>query len=78
MIEDVLRKELGFRGLVVTDAFDMGGLTDHFNAGEAAVRAIEAGEDQILMSTNTEAAIAAIKKAVESGRIPMSRIDASV
>ena len=78
MIEDVLRKQLGFRGLVVTDAFDMGGLTEHFDAGEAAVRAIEAGEDQILMPTNTDAAIAAVKDAVKSGRIPMSRIDASV
>jgi beta-N-acetylhexosaminidase len=78
MIEDVLRKQLGFRGLVVTDAFDMGGLTEHFDAGEAAVRAIEAGEDQILMPTNADAAIAAVKEAVRSGRIPMSRIDASV
>jgi beta-N-acetylhexosaminidase len=78
MIEDVLRKQLGFKGLVVTDAFDMGGLTEHFDAGEAAVRAIEAGEDQILMPTNADAAIAAVKEAVKSGRIPMSRIDASV
>jgi beta-N-acetylhexosaminidase len=78
MIEDVLRKQLGFKGLVVTDAFDMGGLTEHFDAGEAAVRAIEAGEDQILMPTNADAAIAAVKEAVQSGRIPMSRIDASV
>jgi hypothetical protein len=78
MIEELLRKELGFKGLVVTDAMDMGGLTEHFDAGEAAVRAIEAGEDQILMPTNADAAIDAVKKAVASGRIPMSRIDASV
>jgi beta-N-acetylhexosaminidase len=78
MIEDVLRKQLGFRGLVVTDAFDMGALTEHFDAGEAAVRAIEAGEDQILMPTNADAAIDGVKAAVASGRIPMSRIDASV
>jgi len=78
MIEELLRKQLGFKGLVVTDAFDMGGLTEHFDAGEAAVRAIEAGEDQILMPTNADVAIAAVKEAVKSGRIPMSRIDASV
>jgi len=78
MIEGLLRKDLGFRGLVVTDAFDMGGLTEHFDAGEAAVRAIEAGEDQILMPANADAAIAAVKAAVKSGRIPMSRIDESV
>src|SRR6266498_5721350 len=68
MLEGLLRRELGFRGLVVTDAFDMGGLTEHFDAGEAAVRAIEAGEDQILMSPDVDAAIAALKAAVKSGR----------
>jgi beta-N-acetylhexosaminidase len=75
---DLLRNDLRFHGLVVTDAFDMGGLTEHFDAGEAAVRAIEAGEDVILMPANTDAAIDGVKKAVVSGRIPMSRIDASV
>ncbi|HEY2091761.1 MAG TPA: glycoside hydrolase family 3 N-terminal domain-containing protein [Thermoanaerobaculia bacterium] len=75
---DLLRNDLRFHGLVVTDAFDMGGLTEHFDAGEAAVRAIEAGEDVILMPANTDAAMDGVKKAVESGRIPMSRIDASV
>jgi beta-N-acetylhexosaminidase len=56
----------------------MGGLTEHFDAGEAAVRAIEAGEDMILMPANTNAAMDGVTKAVESGRIPMSRLDASV
>jgi beta-glucosidase-like glycosyl hydrolase len=77
-IIDVLRNDLHFKGLIVTDAFDMGGLTEHFDAGEAAVRAIEAGEDMILMPANADAAMDGVKKAVESGRIPMSRIDASV
>jgi len=75
---DLLRNDLRFHGLVVTDAFDMGGLTEHFDAGEAAVRAIEAGEDMILMPANADAAMDGVKKAVASGRIPMSRIDASV
>jgi beta-N-acetylhexosaminidase len=77
-IIDLLRNDLRFRGLVVTDAFDMGGLTEHFDAGEAAVRAIEAGEDMILMPANTDAAMDGVKQAVASGRIPMTRIDASV
>ena len=77
-IIDLLRNDLRFRGLVVTDAFDMGGLTEHFDAGEAAVRAIEAGEDMILMPANTDAAMDGVKAAVASGRIPMARIDASV
>lgn len=71
-------RELGFEGLVITDSFDMGGLAAHFDAGEAAVRAIEAGEDQILYSTDTDAAIAAVKAAVRSGRITEQRIDESV
>jgi beta-N-acetylhexosaminidase len=78
MIEGLLRKELGFQGLVITDAFDMGGVTDHFDPGEAAVRAIEAGEDQVLMSPDTDAAIRAVKEAVVTGRLPMARIDQSV
>ena len=77
MIE-MLRRDLGFEGLVITDAFDMGGLAAHFDAGEAAVRAIEAGEDQILFSTDTDAAIAAVLHAVRTGRIRESRIDESV
>lgn len=78
IIEGLLRDELGFRGLVVSDAFDMGGLIEHFDPGEAAVRAIEAGEDQILLSPNVDTAIAAIKAAIRSGRLSEVRIDASV
>ncbi|GAC1428181.1 MAG: hypothetical protein NVSMB68_00130 [Thermoanaerobaculia bacterium] len=78
IITGLLRNELHFDGLVIRDAFDMGGVVAHYEAGEAAVKAIEAGEDQILKSANTDAGIAAIKAAVKSGRIPESRIDESV
>jgi len=78
ILEGLLRGELGFRGLIVSDAFDMGGLTEHFDCGEAAVRAIEAGEDQILMSPDLDAAIAAVHEAVRSGRLTERRIDESV
>jgi beta-glucosidase-like glycosyl hydrolase len=78
MLDGLLRRELGFRGLIITDAFDMGGLTEHFDAGEAAVRAIEAGEDQILLSPDVDAAVAAVKAAVKSGRLSETRIDESV
>ena len=78
IIDGVLRKELGYDGLVVSDAFDMGGITEHFDAGEAAVRAIEAGEDQVLLPADTDAAIAGVKAAVRSGRISEARIDQSV
>ncbi len=78
VIVDLLRRELGFDGLVVTDAMDMGGLAAHFDPGEAAVRAIEAGCDQVMYSADTDAAIAAVKSAVLSGRLTTSRIDESV
>jgi len=77
-IIDVLRRELGFEGLVLTDAMDMGGLAAHFDAGEAAVRAIEAGNDMVLYSSDTDAAIAAVREAVRSGRLTEARIDESV
>jgi beta-N-acetylhexosaminidase len=76
--QKLLRGELGFRGLVVTDAVDMGALVDHYDAGEAAVRAILAGADQIPKSPDLDGAIAAVRRAVESGRIPNERLDASV
>ena len=78
VVTGILRKELGFPGLVVTDAIRMGGITSHFTAGEAAVRAILAGADQILLSADTDAAIAAVRDAVKSGRIPKKRLDESV
>jgi beta-glucosidase-like glycosyl hydrolase len=77
-IVDLLRRDLGFEGLVLTDAMDMGGLAAHFDAGEAAVRAVEAGVDQILFSVDTDAAIAAVKEAVRTGRLTERRIDESV
>lgn len=77
-IEGLLRNDLGFEGIVIGDAFDMGGLVAHFDAGEAAVRAIEAGTDMILKSANTDAAIAAVKDAVRGGRLSEARIDQSV
>jgi beta-N-acetylhexosaminidase len=70
-----LLRSLGFQGLVMTDAMDMGGLAAHFDPGEAAVRALEAGEDQILYSPDMDAAIAAVRAAVLSGRLAMERID---
>jgi beta-glucosidase-like glycosyl hydrolase/CubicO group peptidase (beta-lactamase class C family) len=78
ILTGVLRDQMQFRGLIVTDAMEMGGVTSRYDAGEAAVRAVEAGEDVILMSPAPDAAIAAIERAVQSGRIPEKRIDESV
>jgi len=78
IVNQLLRKELGYDGIVVTDALDMGGVTDHYDPGEAAVLAIEAGADQIAKSENTDAAIAGVREAVRSGRLTETRIDESV
>jgi beta-N-acetylhexosaminidase len=78
IVTGVLRTELGFKGLVVTDSMRMGAITSHFEPGEAAIRAILAGADQILMPSDPDAAIAAVLAAVRSGRIPEKRIDESV
>jgi beta-N-acetylhexosaminidase len=78
IIEGMLRRELGYQGLVVSDAFDMGALVEHFDAGEGAVLAIEAGEDQILLSPNVDMAVAGVKAAIKSGRLSEARIDESV
>ena len=78
IVTGVLRKEIGFKGLVVTDAMRMGAMTSHYEPGEAAIRAILAGADQILLSSDTDAAIKAVLAAVKSGRITEKRIDESV
>lgn len=78
IITGVLRDELGFHGLVVTDAMDMQGLSAMFDSAEASVRAIEAGADVLLMPKHPEEAIRGVVAAVEKGRISRKRLDESV
>ncbi|MGH9861050.1 MAG: glycoside hydrolase family 3 N-terminal domain-containing protein [Candidatus Acidiferrales bacterium] len=78
VLTDVLRKQLGFDGIIVTDALDMGGVTTRYAPGDVAVRSIMAGVDVLLVPPVTDAAITALKDAVTSGRIPMQRINDSV
>jgi beta-N-acetylhexosaminidase len=77
VLTGLLREELGFNGLVVTDAMDMLGLAKQFSSGEASVRAIEAGADVLLMPPDPDAAIRAVLSAIERGRISKQRIDQS-
>ena len=78
ILTDLLRQQLGFKGIVVTDALEMGSIAKGFSSGEAAVRAIEAGADTLLMPTDPDAAIKAVIAAVESGRLTRQRIRDSV
>ena len=77
VLTGLLRTDLGFGGLIVTDAMDMQGLTKAFPGGEAAVRALEAGADVLLMPPNPEAAIKAVLVAIKEGRISEKRINES-
>ncbi|HUI29368.1 MAG TPA: glycoside hydrolase family 3 N-terminal domain-containing protein [Candidatus Acidoferrales bacterium] len=74
----VLKDSLGFHGLVVTDAMTMKGVTSEFSGAEAAIRAVKAGADIVLMPPDNNVAIDAITKAVERGEINRSRIDSAV
>jgi beta-glucosidase-like glycosyl hydrolase/CubicO group peptidase (beta-lactamase class C family) len=78
VLTDLLRKQLHFEGLVITDAMDMGGITTRYAPGDAAVRAFLAGADALLMPPVPDAAYAALLDAAKSGRIPQARLDASV
>jgi beta-N-acetylhexosaminidase len=78
ILTKLLREELGFKGLVVTDALEMGGIVKGFGTGEAAVRALEAGADALLMTPDPDAAIKAVMAAVASGRLSQERIEESV
>jgi CubicO group peptidase (beta-lactamase class C family) len=77
-LTDLLRKQLGFQGLVVTDAMDMGGITVRYAPGDAAVRAFLAGADALLMPPVPDAAYEALLAAAHSGQISQERLDASV
>jgi beta-glucosidase-like glycosyl hydrolase/CubicO group peptidase (beta-lactamase class C family) len=74
----LLRDELKFKGLIVTDAMDMGGVTSQFAPGDAAVRAVESGADVLLQLPVPDAAMASLEQAVKSGRITAARIDESI
>ena len=78
ILTDLLRKQLKFEGLVITDALDMGGITVRYAPGEAAVRAFLAGADALLMPPVPDAAYEGLLSAAQSGRIPGDRLDASV
>ena len=77
VLTDLLRGELGFDGLVVTDALVMEAISRHYGAGEAAVLALEAGADLVLMPADARAALAAISAAVASGRLSRQQLEAS-
>lgn len=78
ILTGILREELGFKGIIVTDALEMGGIAKGFSVGEAAVRSLQAGADVLLMPPDGEAAINAVAAAIRSGELTQKRVDESV
>jgi beta-N-acetylhexosaminidase len=80
VIEPLLRNELGFQGVVVSDDLEMRAIGDHYGIEDAVVRAVRAGCDQLLICHRVdlqEAAHRGLVKAVESGALPRSRLEAA-
>src|SRR5687768_7083695 len=78
IVSGVLRREMGFDGIIYTDSMGMAGVTRLYSPGEAAVRAIKAGNDIVLHSPDDGAAFAGLKAAVKAGELTMAQVDASV
>jgi beta-N-acetylhexosaminidase len=78
ILTGLLRGEMGFKGIVVTDALEMGGIAQGYSSGEAAVLALEAGADALIMPPDPEAAVKAVLAAVQRGSLTRARIDESV
>ena len=78
VLTDLLRHQLGFTGLVVTDAMEMGGIDRHWWSGQAAVKALAAGADMVLLPPFPVAVRAAIVRGVENGELPVERLEAAV
>lgn len=78
ILTGLLRNQLGFKGLVVTDALEMGGITEKYWCGLAAIKALQAGADVLLLPPDPTVAINEVERAVKRGDIPLARIDESV
>ncbi|MDB5101555.1 MAG: beta-lactamase [Cyanobacteria bacterium RYN_339] len=78
MVADLLRGQMGFKGLVVTDALNMGAIAGRFEPGYAAVRALQAGVDVLLMPPDPEAVVTAVLRSIEEGGLSKARLLESV
>lgn len=77
VVTSLLKEELGFEGLVVTDALNMKGVSEQFKPGDVEVEAVKAGNDILLMPSDVSRTISQIKRAVRRGEIQEAQIDSS-
>lgn len=78
VMQTILREELDFRGIIITDALDMSSITDNYTPAEAAYSAFKSGADIILMPTDLEQAYQEVLARVQDGSVEASRLDESV
>ncbi|MBQ0088910.1 MAG: glycoside hydrolase, partial [Prevotellaceae bacterium] len=78
ILQDKLRGELGYKGIIVTDALEMGAITQKYTPAEAAIETIKAGVDIVLLPMDYKQVVDGIIEAVEKGEISEKRIDESV
>lgn len=78
IIDGLLRGKMGYDGVVVTDALDMGAIVQQYSSAEAAVKVLQAGGDMILMPENFEEAYEGVLSAVKDGTLPQERLDQSL
>ena len=81
IMQDLLRKQLGYKGVIITDDMEMGAVANHYSFGEMSVKSIQAGADNVLIGQEYDHAIEgynAILKAVRSGEISKERLDDAV
>lgn len=78
MITEILRGQLGYQGIVITDSMSMAAITDYYTADEAAVKALQAGADMILMPEDYETAYNGVLEAINNGTLSEERINESL
>ena len=78
IVTNILRKELGFDGVIITDAMNMGAISQYYGSDEAAIQALKAGCDMVLMPEDFKTAYNGVLKAVEDGIISEERINDSL
>ncbi|MBR2852535.1 MAG: glycoside hydrolase, partial [Anaerotignum sp.] len=71
----ILRNDLGFDGIIITDAMNMGAIVDTYGSGESAVMAVQAGVDMVLMPANLQEAAKALTEAIKTGAISEERVE---
>lgn len=78
LLTGVLRQEMGFQGIIITDAMNMGAITAYYSSPQAAIMAIQAGVDMILMPSDFRSAYSGVVAAVNNGTISQERLNESV